>query len=306
MPNVSPLYQCGSLRGMLDRVDAILKDHTPKEGLMATTDVKATLLATEVRTLSAHTIPQDFRISVALPRSYASHPEQYYPTIYLTDATVFFGMVVDITRTMPLCGQFPETIVVGIGYPVDEPLDEALTQWGNLRARDLLPVVEGSAEASQSDPTGGAAEFLSFIQTELIPTIEREYRADPASRVLAGYSFGGLFALYALFHQPHLFKGYIAGSPTLFYGDRVTFTYEAAYAAAQSALPVHLYLGIGEEEELFSDGAMVSNFYQFAARLESRKYEGLVLTRHVVENCAHCASAAPQFQAGIQAVLSER
>jgi hypothetical protein len=30
---------------------------------MAIADVKATLLATEVRTLSAHTIPQDFRIS---------------------------------------------------------------------------------------------------------------------------------------------------------------------------------------------------------------------------------------------------
>lgn len=290
---------------MLNRVGAILQAHTPKEGLMAIADVKATLLATEVRTLSAHTIPQDFRISVALPRSYASHPEQYYPTIYLTDATVFFGMVVDITRVMPLCGQFPETIVVGIGYPVDEPLDEALTQWENLRARDLLPVAEGSAEASQSDQTGGAAEFLSFIQTDLIPTIEREYRADPARRVLAGYSFGGLFVLYALFHQPHLFNGYIAGSPALFYGDRVTFTYEAAYAAAQSVLPVHLYLGMGGEEEQ-ADNTMVSDFYQFAARLESRKYEGLVLTRHVVENCAHCASAAPQFQAGIQAVLSER
>ncbi len=291
---------------MLDRVGAILKARTPKEGLMAITDVKATLLATEVRTLSAHTIPQDFRISVALPRSYASHPEKYYPTIYLTDATVFFGMVVDITRVTTLCGEFPETIVVGIGYPVDEPLDEALQQWERLRDRDLTPLVEIPTESSQSDQTGGAAEFLSFIQTELIPTIEREYRADPASRVLAGYSLGGLFALYALFHQPHLFKSYIAGSPALWYGDRVTFTYEAAYAAAQSALPVHLYLGIGEEEELFFDGAVVSNFYQFAARLESRKYEGLLLTRHVVENCAHCASAAPLFQAGIQAVLSER
>jgi predicted alpha/beta superfamily hydrolase len=289
---------------MLDRVDAILQAHTPQEGLMTSADVKATLLATEVRTLSAKAIPQDFRISVALPRSYAAHPEQYYPTIYLTDATVFFGMVVDITRVMPLCGQFPETIVFGIGYQVDEPLDEALTQWENLRARDLTPVAEISPESSRQ--TGGAAEFLSFIQTDLIPTIEREYRADPASRVLAGYSFGGLFVLYALFHQPHLFKSYIAGSPSLYYGDRVTFTYEDAYAAAQSDLPVHLYLGIGEEEEQTFDGAMVSNFYQFAARLESRKYEGLVLTRRVVENCVHCASAAPVFQAGIQAVLSER
>ena len=272
---------------------------------MATADVKAALLATEVRALSAHAVPQDFRISVALPRSYASHPEKSYPTIYLTDATVFFGMIVDITRVMPLCGQFPETIVVGIGYPVDEPLDEAMQQWEHLRTRDLTPVAQAPTEASQSYQTGGAAKFLSFIQTDLIPTIERDYRADPASRVLAGYSFGGLFVLYALFHQPQLFKSYIAGSPSLWYGDKVTFTYEAAYAAVQSVLPVHLYLGVGAEEE-HVDAAMVSDFYQFAARVESRKYEGLSLTKYVAENCTHCASPAHLFQAGIQAVLAER
>ncbi len=203
---------------------------------MATTDVKATLLATEVRTLSAHTIPQDFRISVALPRSYASHPEQYYPTIYLTDATVFFGMVVDITRVMPLCGQFPETIVVGIGYPVDEPLDEALTQWRNLRAEISYPLSRDQPKRARATRPVVPQSFSHLFKQSLIPTIEREYRADPASRVLAGYSFGGLFTLYALFHQPHLFKGYIAGSPTLFYGDRVTFTYEAAYAASSVGL----------------------------------------------------------------------
>ena len=106
----------------------------------------------------------------------------------------------DLTRVMTICGQFPDTIVVGIGYPVEEPLEEGLQQWGRLRARDLTPIVEEPNESGQSRQTGGAAEFLSFIQTELIPTIERDYRVDPANRVLAGHSFGGLFVLYVLFH----------------------------------------------------------------------------------------------------------
>ena len=87
---------------------------------------KASLPATEVRTITAHNIKQDFRISVALPPSYPSHPEQSYPTIYLLDANWYFGMVTEITRIMYFDGHFPETIVVGIGYPVDEPLEQAI------------------------------------------------------------------------------------------------------------------------------------------------------------------------------------
>jgi predicted alpha/beta superfamily hydrolase len=268
-----------------------------------TNAVKASLPATEVRTITAHDLKQDYRISVALPASYASHPEQSYPTIYLVDANFYFGMVTELTRIMHLCGRFPETIVVGIGYPVDEPLADAFEQIFRLRARDLTPVVERTKEQEESNQTGGAREFLTFLQTELIPIIEGDYRANPAIRVLAGHSYGGLFVLYVLFHQPKLFKGYVAGSPSLGYGDKVTFTYETAFAARHKSLPVNLYLGVGGREELVDD-TMVSDLYQFAARLESRKYKGLSLTKQIVENCDHCAFTAPTFQAGLQAVLS--
>src|SRR5215510_9931627 len=107
---------------------------------------KATLPATEVHTITARTIKQDFRISVALPPSYPSHPEQLYPTIYLIDANWYFGMVTEITRIMYFDGDFPETIVVGIGYPVDEPLEQANQQVVDLRVRDLTPIKEETYE----------------------------------------------------------------------------------------------------------------------------------------------------------------
>lgn len=268
-----------------------------------TTIVTASLPATEVRVVTARTIKQDFRISVALPPSYASHPEQSYPTIYLLDANWYFGMVTELTRVMYFDGHFPETIVVGIGYPVDEPLEQAIQQVVDLRVRDLTPVREETFERGGSRQTGGASEFLTFIQTELIPIIEREYRATPAARALAGHSLGGLFVLYALFHQPKLFKGYVAGSPFLGYGNKVIFADEMAFAARHTTLPVNLYLGVGGREELIDD-PMVSDLYQFAARLESRKYKGLSLTKHIVANCDHMAFTAPTFQVGLQAVLS--
>lgn len=270
-----------------------------------TTTINASIPGTEVRTITAHSNMQEYRISVALPSSYVTHLESSYPTIYLPDAYFYFGMVTDLTRIMVLCGEFPETIVVGIGYPMHKPLAEVTTEVRRLRTRDLTPVPD-PAEAFDGEPGGGAPAFLSFIQAELIPLIEQEYRAEPSSRVLAGHSGGGLFALYSLFHQPDLFAGYSVASPSLYWGNRVTFDYEAAFAKDRTSLPVKLYLGIGDREDPDpTNSDFYRDYYQLVERLESRRYEGLSLTKHIAKNCNHCASTAPTFQTGLQAVLSE-
>ncbi len=275
-----------------------------------TTPLEATLLGTEVRTIKSRNVNQEYRVSVALPNSYLSKPRKRYPTIYLIDANWYFGMVTDLTRIMPVCGRFPETIVVGVGYPVDGPLDATFKQVVALRSRDFTPVVDKEREEKDAKElkvdrvrTGGARRFLQFIKTELIPVIEVGFRASPTDRILAGHSYGGLFVLYALFHQPKLFKGYVAGSPSLWYGDRVTFKYESRFAKTHKTLPVKLYLGVGELEE-DAESHMVSNTIQFAACLESRKYKGFSLIKQTVSNCDHCAFTAPTFQAGLQAVLA--
>lgn len=275
-----------------------------------TTPLKAAILGTEVRTIKSRNVNQEYRVSVALPYSYLSKPRKRYPTIYLIDANWYFGMVTDLTRIMPLCERFPETIVVGVGYPVDEPLDANFKQVAALRSRDLTPVVDRKREKEDAKElkvdrvrTGGARRFLQFIKTELIPVIEAGFRASSTDRILAGHSYGGLFVLYALFHQPKLFKGYVAGSPSLWYGDRVTFKYESRFAKTRKSLPVKLYLGVGELEES-AESRMVSHTIQFAASLESRKYKGFSLIKQTVSNCDHCAFTAPTFQAGLQAVLA--
>jgi uncharacterized protein len=270
---------------------------------------KATILATEVHIIMSKCVDQEYRISVALPYSYLSQPEKTYPTIYLLDANWYFGIVTETTRTMALCESFPETIVVGIGYPVDEPLADAFKQVRFLRARDLTPItdsqIEQQMEAKQERKvtTGGANAFLRFIETELLPLIESEYRGSSIDRVLTGHSYGGLFTLYTLFHRTELFNGYVAASPSLHYGNGVTFTYEQTFAGQHTALPVKLYLGIGERENDV-DLPMVQNLYQLTAYIESRKYEGLALTKHIIANYDHCAAATPAFQAGLQAVLT--
>jgi predicted alpha/beta superfamily hydrolase len=75
------------------------------------------------------------------------------------------------------------------------------------RDRDMMPLSVPSYPVSKP----GADNFLSFIQTELIPVIENNYRTN-GQRILCGQSLSGVFTLYALLRHPQLFDSYIANS----------------------------------------------------------------------------------------------
>lgn len=267
----------------------------------------ASIPDTEVRVLQSSAVAQQYLISVALPFHYAERPERTYPVIYVLSGNQFFGMVVEMVRAMNIrvsfCNELPDAIIVGIGYPANGSLAESHAQIMHLRMRDLTPERDEGAEQFIQEhfpvpnpaASGGAGRFLQFIHQELVPLIEAEYRADKADRTLMGHSWGGLFALYTLFHQPYLFQRYVVSSPDL------TFDYEQKYAEQNDSLPVRMNLSFGErelnEEEL-------SRFNSFISVLESRQYIRFTLTHQIIANCTHCAVVAPAFQAGLVTVLS--
>jgi len=273
------------------------------------------LQATEVKYITSILVDQEFQVSIALPQSYANEnaADKKYPTIYLLDGNFYFGTITEICRVMPFCGSMPEVIVVGIGYPIDESVDQmdaAFKQIWGARGRDLTPVADEEWEQEQIEgmgveyiASGGANSFLQFVKEELIPFIDTDYRTDSSHRILAGHSFGALFVLYALFHESNLFHGHVASSPSLWFGDKAIFTTEADYAQNQDDLAASLYLSVGQKEENAGSG-MVSNMFRFLALLESRKYGGLTIRNQVFNDLNHCESIAPGLLLGIKAAFS--
>ncbi len=71
-----------------------------------------------------------------------------------------------------------------------------------------------------SEENGEAEIFLRFIETELIPHIEKNYPATNY-RTLIGHSYGGLFSLYALIHKSQLFANYLSIDPSLDWDDQI-------------------------------------------------------------------------------------
>jgi predicted alpha/beta superfamily hydrolase len=173
---------------------------------------QVTIPHTEVHMLSSSSVDQEYQISVALPFSYADSDERY-PVLYVLDANGCFGMVTETVRTLQLGEQCPELLIVGIGYPLTRFRDTFF-----LRARDMTPtennqwLQERSKELQlplELHGTGGAANFLRFICEELQPFIDANFRSNTDDQNIAGDSFGGLFALYSLFHAANKFNRYI-------------------------------------------------------------------------------------------------
>lgn len=273
----------------------------------------ATLPGTEVRTLHSQVVEQEYLISVALPFRYAEYPEKNYPVIYVLDANLYFGMVVEMARTLairvPFCNEFPDAIIVGVGYPSHGSVTEAYAQAMHQRMRDFLPARDQGAEGFIQDvfpisdhvASGGAHHFLQFFQQELVPWIEAEYRVDAADRTLMGFSWGGEFALYALFQQQQLFQRYVVVSPDLPQGNGVILDAEQKYAAHHDNLAVCLYLAYGEPEINEYERPYLE---RFLAALNSRGYADFRLTYEVIPKYTHCAVVAPGFLAGLVTVFA--
>ncbi|ANB21969.1 MULTISPECIES: alpha/beta hydrolase [Alteromonas] len=144
---------------------------------------------------------------VYLPPSYEAN-EKTYPVIYLLDGDIhrFTGFVgvLESLSTETLEKQVQESIVVSIPN-TNRPRDltpSILTEW-TFRGRVL----------DTFEQTGNAPQFIKFLEQELIPSIDTNYRTSK-KRVLVGESFGGLFAANTLLESPSVFTDYLIIDPT--------------------------------------------------------------------------------------------
>lgn len=86
------------------------------------------------------------------------------------------------------------------------------------RTRDLTP----TPDEERYPGSGYAKPFLDFVSKELKAEIAVKF-PNINSDILFGHSFGGLFTLFTLKEMPHLFDGYIAISPSVWWKDKYMY-----------------------------------------------------------------------------------
>lgn len=253
-----------------------------------------TLPTTEQETLISADGGREYRLFISLPHSYYTS-ERTYPVIYMLDGNSLFPISTEIVRLLHFDNEIREVIIVGIGYPDADTFKATMP----IRTRDFTPSVSNwyetryradAPDAPASLGEGEAATFLRFLNETLAAFIGKQYRIDPVDTTLVGFSFGGLFALYNLFTQPHAFRQYFICSPSIWWDNAMIFECEKTYAAQHSDLSARIFLSVGGAEP----ATMVAGMYRMVQTLRDRDYKSLELITHFFEGETHM-SVVPAF-----------
>ncbi|MHA7862985.1 alpha/beta hydrolase-fold protein [Flagellimonas marinaquae] len=171
-------------------------------GQIKSQENESIILGTKHR-LHSNILDEDRAYWVSLPDSYDDTEAAYksYPVLIILDGNIHFksiaGMVNYMSSDAYRSWKIPEMIVVGI-QNVD-------------RRRDYTP---DKIITVRENNSGGGEKFLSFLEEELIPELERKYRTEPY-RILFGHSLSALLATHAYMKEKSLFNAFIAVDPSM-------------------------------------------------------------------------------------------
>ena len=227
-------------------------------------------------TLKSSVLGEERTILVRIPAGYANN-KAGYPVLYMTDGDAHMAHTASTVEFLARNGRMSELIVVGIT--------------NTDRTRDLTPSKASLADGgtTQFPTAGGADNFLKFIETELIPEIEKRYRVRPY-RILAGHSFGGLFTVHAMITRPELFKSYVAVSPSLQWAAEDTLKKAEEFLKTRKEFNATLFTSLGDEPgdigdsfDLFKQAlakSQIKGFEWQAEQLKDEDHGSVVLRSH--------------------------
>jgi len=187
---------------------------------LACAGAQAQLLPAKQESVYSNILKQNRSIDVYLPAESEKDAAQRYETLYVLDGDWNTQIVVNTVTFMRQVKLIPPVIVVGVPNVIDDRT--------NSRDHDLTPSVVADHQRS-----GGAADFLSFLKTGLVPYIDQHYPTNHV-HLIHGHSFGGLFLMYALLHEQALFDGYLILDPAMWWDKH---SLDAAIEETLSDLP---------------------------------------------------------------------
>jgi uncharacterized protein len=173
-------------------------------------------------------------LNIYLPEGYNKDSARLYPVIYLLDgsANEDYPHIAGLVQFLNMSELMPKSIVVGIAN-VD-------------RKRDFTFPTTIEADLKDYPTTGKSARFMAFIEKELQPYIQNNYKTN-AAKTIVGQSLGGLLATEILLKKPDLFDDYIIVSPSLWWDNESLLTKLPDLSKANACKNKRVYVAVGNE-----------------------------------------------------------
>ena len=245
------------------------------------TNKQFVLSNTEIIPIHSKNTGRDHELVVVYPSSYKTNPDKKYPVLYYLDAYWDTPLLVSTYGNLQYDNLVPEFIMVGLSYP-------SSADYGKERRIDYT-------FTAMDENSGKANLFLNFIQDEVAPLIESQYRGLKTDRVIAGNSLGGLLTLTAAYKAPDFFSGFIALSPAVEWDKQALVKLDNSYAKTHKNLNGRMFVSYGTTEyPAFRDPII-----QFQKQLAGRKYQGLELLNYAMEGLDHTGIKGDGYVRGL-------
>lgn len=241
------------------------------------------------RYLISSEVNSTFKLNIYLPISY-NESEDIYPIMILTDACLGSGIAQTTFDLLTWKKTIPEVIVIGIDYPYTD-----MTQLQRYRFRDMMPThVEGY------EPSGEADKFINFIEKELFPYIQNNYRVDTTDRAFYGHSAGGNLGSHILLEKPYLFNRYVIGSPAYYWDDNeiIKRIQGMDKVGGKSEIVIYSYMGGNE-----GDG-MLNNWNTFNNLLKEKISSQIHFRDQIYKDEGHYSVYLSAFSTAIKFIYS--
>jgi len=226
--------------------------------------------------INSTALGEERTVLVRVPASYAGRDERF-PTLYMLDAhPPQNAMMAGIVEQQAWGGMMPEMIIVGIQ--------------NTNRTRDLTPT------KTERAGSGGGDKFLDFLEKEVIPLVEKNYRTQPF-RVFAGHSLGGLFAVYTFVSRPDLFNAYIAASPVLHWDNDFVIKRAEEVFRQNKDWKKTMFIGLGNEPDY------VKGFNSFQNLLKKTKPKNFEYEFQEFPKDTHGSVVLPAYYAGLRKIF---
>ena len=205
-------------------------------------------------TFHSEILGEDRILNLYLPQGYSPDSLKTYPVIYLLDGSMDedFIHIAGLVQfgAFSWINLIPETIVVGISN-VD-------------RKRDFTYPTTIEQDKLDFPTTGGSANFIDFIEKELQPFIDQNYKTNKV-KTIVGQSLGGLLATEILIKKPDLFDNYVIISPSLWWDNESLLSMPLEPYTTQKSI----FIGVGKEGSIMEKDAKA--LHKKMAKLKSEK-----------------------------------
>lgn len=153
----------------------------------------------KVDNLYSNILQEQREVWIHIPEDFDNTKQ--YPVIYVLDASQHFYVITGMLKQL-IPWQIPNSIIVGIT--------------NTDRTRDYTPTNVPFQRGHKSETSGGASNFIKFIDEELKPFINNKYPTENNNTII-GHSTGGLFVLFLFLHHENSFDNYLAIDPSLWW-----------------------------------------------------------------------------------------